>query len=104
MTDEPLKPPLLHTAPPPVPPRISPPPVMPHSQRVQPIIARLARPAPVVKVAAPPPRGNALLTLAELDRFKNLLVFAKSTVEGYFTGKHRSPYRGSSVEFADTME
>jgi uncharacterized protein (DUF58 family) len=101
MADEPQKPPLLRTAPRPVPPRIAPPPVMPQSQRVQPIIARLARPAPVMNVAAPPPRGNSLLTLAELDRFKNLLVFARSTVEGYFTGKHRSPYRGSSVEFAD---
>jgi uncharacterized protein (DUF58 family) len=36
-----------------------------------------------------------------VERFKNLLVFAKSTVEGFFAGKHKSPYRGSSVEFAD---
>jgi uncharacterized protein (DUF58 family) len=33
-----------------------------------------------------------------------LLVFARSTVEGYFAGKHRSPHRGSSVEFADYKE
>jgi uncharacterized protein (DUF58 family) len=39
-----------------------------------------------------------------LERFKNLLVFARSTVEGYFVGKHRSPYRGSSVEFTDFKE
>src|SRR5512139_3072815 len=51
-----------------------------------------------------PPAPPQLLTPAELDRFKNLLVFARSTVEGYFTGKHKSPYRGSSVEFADYKE
>ncbi len=40
----------------------------------------------------------------ELERFKNLLVFARATVEGYFVGKHKSPFRGSSVEFADYKE
>lgn len=59
--------------------------------------------APVARVVAKP-AAAPLLTLEELERFKNLLVFAKSTVEGYFTGKHRSPYRGSSVEFADYKE
>jgi len=49
------------------------------------------------------PRGS-LLSPAELERFGNLLVFARSTVEGYFAGKHKSPYRGSSVEFADYKE
>jgi uncharacterized protein (DUF58 family) len=39
-----------------------------------------------------------------LERFGNLLVFARSTVEGYFAGKHKSPFRGSSVEFADYKE
>ena len=29
---------------------------------------------------------------------------ARSTVEGYFAGKHKSPFRGSSVEFADYKE
>ncbi len=46
----------------------------------------------------PPP---LLLNLQELERFENLLVFAKAVVEGYFTGKHKSPYRGSAAEFAD---
>ena len=45
-----------------------------------------------------------LLDLHELARFENLLVFAKSTVEGFFSGKHRSPYRGSAAEFADYKE
>jgi uncharacterized protein (DUF58 family) len=49
----------------------------------------------------PPP---LLLNLQELERFENLLVFAKAVVEGYFTGKHKSPYRGSAAEFADYKE
>jgi uncharacterized protein (DUF58 family) len=47
---------------------------------------------------------HSLLLPAELERFKNLLVFARSTVEGYFVGKHKSPYRGASVEFTDYKE
>ena len=49
----------------------------------------------------PPP---LLLNLQELERFENLLVFAKAIVEGYFAGKHQSPYRGSAAEFADYKE
>lgn len=49
----------------------------------------------------PPP---LLLNLQELERFENLLVFAKAVVEGYFAGKHKSPYRGSAAEFADYKE
>jgi uncharacterized protein (DUF58 family) len=49
----------------------------------------------------PPP---LLLNLQELERFENLLVFAKATVEGYFAGRHKSPYRGSAAEFADYKE
>src|SRR5580704_13384980 len=51
--------------------------------------------------ATPPP---LLLNLQELERFENLLVFAKAVVEGYFAGKHKSPYRGSAAEFADYKE
>ena len=60
----------------------------------------------------PPPLPRALrqefqksmLTLEELERFKNLLIFAQSTVEGYFSGKHKSPFYGSSAEFTDYKE
>lgn len=57
----------------------------------------------------PPPlpasvRTRSLLAPEELERFKNLLVFARATVEGYFVGRHKSPYRGSSSEFADYKE
>ena len=51
--------------------------------------------------AQPPP---LLLNIQELERFENLLVFAQATVEGYYAGKHKSPYRGSAAEFADYKE
>lgn len=44
---------------------------------------------------------SGILSLAELDRFKNLLLFARATVEGLFAGRHRSPLPGSSAEFRD---
>jgi len=54
-----------------------------------------------VRAKEPPP---LLLNLPELERFENLLLFAKAVVEGYFSGKHKSPYRGSAAEFADYKE
>jgi uncharacterized protein (DUF58 family) len=64
---------------------------------------------PVLRPAPPPfPSHRAapspLLSPAELERFGDLLLFARSTVEGYFAGKHKSPFRGSSVEFTDYKE
>jgi uncharacterized protein (DUF58 family) len=53
------------------------------------------------RAAQPPP---LLLDVQELERFANLLIFAKATVEGYYAGKHQSPYRGSAAEFADYKE
>lgn len=75
-----------------------PPPVLPPKRRGPPPWAHLipSMPAALGK--------RALLAPGELERFKNLLVFARSAVEGYFVGKHKSPYRGSSVEFADYKE
>jgi uncharacterized protein (DUF58 family) len=54
------------------------------------------------KAAATPP--PLLLNIEELERFENLLVFARAVVEGYFSGRHPSPYRGSAAEFADYKE
>ena len=71
------------------------PPVIPRQSRSQPV-----RPAALTRMPALP----SLLTPEELDRYKNLLVFAKSTVEGYFSGKHKSQRIGSSAEFADYKE
>ncbi|MCW1923728.1 DUF58 domain-containing protein [Luteolibacter arcticus] len=42
-----------------------------------------------------------LLNQAELERFKNLIVFAKTTVESQFSGRHKSPDLGSGGEFAE---
>jgi uncharacterized protein (DUF58 family) len=81
-----------------IPPVIPPPPRIPLASRVPPLVARLYKPSPVLSPL------HSLLTPEELERFKNLLVFARSTVEGYFVGKHKSPYRGSSVEFTDYKE
>ena len=94
------KPPILGKGPPPIPrpPRIPGPPPIPPAARIPPLLNRILRPPGLV------PRRRSLLTPAELERYKNLLVFARSTVEGFFVGKHKSPYRGSSVEFADYKE
>lgn len=70
------------------------------SQPLAPPRIPAARPPPL----PPRPRGVSVLNPAELERFRNLLVFAQATVEGYFVGKHKSPYRGSSAEFADYQE
>lgn len=44
---------------------------------------------------------SRLLSIEELERFKNLLLFAQSTVDGFFAGKHRSSHPGGSAEFRD---
>lgn len=77
------------------PPIITPPPLPPPLRRGGP---------PVIRVAEPTHRTRSLLTPAELERYKDLLVFARSMVEGTFVGKHKSPLRGSSVEFTDYKE
>ncbi|HXR06423.1 MAG TPA: DUF58 domain-containing protein [Candidatus Acidoferrum sp.] len=76
-----------------------------------PPVIQLPPPGPL-SWRAPGPRARffrqaarpALLSPEELERFGNLLVFARSMVEGYFAGKHKSPHRGSSVEFTDYKE
>jgi uncharacterized protein (DUF58 family) len=45
--------------------------------------------------------ASRLLNQSELERFKNLVVFAKTTVESQFSGRHRSPDLGSGGEFAE---
>lgn len=60
--------------------------------------------APSRTTGRPPPRGDrtaSLLVPDELDRFTDLLLFARTTVEGFFAGKHRSPHPGASAEFRD---
>ena len=48
----------------------------------------------------PAERPVASLDPAVLDRLQGLGLVARTVVEGFMTGHHRSPLRGSSVEFA----
>jgi len=68
--------------------------------RVPPVTWRRTVPPPLPAWA----RRRPLLSPAELERFGNLLLFARATVEGHFAGKHKSPFRGTSVEFTDYKE
>lgn len=78
-----------------------PPPPLPKQSGVSAAAASLLQLRNRSRQQGPPP---LLLNLQELERFENLLVFAKAVVEGYFAGKHKSPYRGSAAEFADYKE
>jgi uncharacterized protein (DUF58 family) len=55
-----------------------------------------------VETAAAP--GRVYLQPTELRRLKNLLFVARTIVEGTYAGRHRSRFRGQSVEFADYRE
>jgi uncharacterized protein (DUF58 family) len=57
-----------------------------------PLAASLAEP--------PPPRWRFLQT-GDLRRLRNFQFAARLVVEGYFQGRHRSPYFDFSSEFAD---
>lgn len=47
---------------------------------------------------------NKRLDPAVLDRLEGLELVARTVVEGWMTGHHRSPLRGSSAEFAQHRE
>ena len=42
-----------------------------------------------------------LLDPMAMSRLGQLELIASRIVEGFLSGKHRSPYKGSSVEFAE---
>ncbi len=46
-------------------------------------------------------RGWTYLRPQDLLSLKNMLFAAQTVVEGYYAGKHKSPFRGSAPEFAD---
>ncbi len=48
-------------------------------------------------------RAASLLDEAELERFRNLLVFAKTAVEGRYQGRHKSPDLGGGGEFSEYL-
>jgi len=45
--------------------------------------------------------GSQYLSTEVLARVSNMQLLAKVIVEGFLQGLHRSPYHGSSVEFAE---
>jgi uncharacterized protein (DUF58 family) len=47
---------------------------------------------------------SSALDPAVLDRLSNLSLVARTVVEGFMAGQHRSPHRGSSVEFVQHRE
>jgi len=49
---------------------------------------------------APRERTGSALDPAVLDRLEGLSLVARTVVEGFMSGHHRSPQRGSSIEFA----
>jgi uncharacterized protein (DUF58 family) len=50
------------------------------------------------------PTGYRYLTAEAVGRLHNLSLVARSVVEGFVTGLHRSPYHGFSVEFSGHRE
>jgi uncharacterized protein (DUF58 family) len=53
------------------------------------------------QIANPPAPLPTLLRPQDLRQYRNLLFAAKMVVEGFYAGKHRSPYHDFSAEFAD---
>jgi len=47
------------------------------------------------------PAGTRFLDPAVLGRIGNLQLLAKTVVDGFLTGLHRSPYLGFSIDFAE---
>ncbi len=48
-------------------------------------------------------RAAELLDEGELERFKNLIVFAKTAVESRYQGRHKSPDLGGGGEFSEYL-
>ena len=42
-----------------------------------------------------------LISLKDIQEYGNLELLAKQVVEGYMVGRHKSPFHGFSVEFAE---
>lgn len=55
-------------------------------------------------MASAPLKGSRFLDPVALVRLKNLGLAARLVVEGLFSGRHRSPRRGFSIEFAEHRE
>ena len=44
---------------------------------------------------------NPVLDQSHIDRYKSLDFYARQVVEGFITGRHKSPFHGFSAEFSD---
>lgn len=65
------------------------------------VVPTLAESAAVKAEALKRHRAAELLDEEELQRFKNLIVFAKTLVESRYTGRHKSPDLGGGGEFSE---
>ncbi len=70
-------------------------------QHPPPLPVRARKEPPPLPAKQMPGERIGILRPQELDPLKNLLLFAKSIVEGWFAGKHRSLDFGSNAEFAE---
>lgn len=69
-------------------------------------MASIPPPLPTQRIPPPPTRKQSLPTLPPLDMrlladLPNLALQARYMAEGFLWGQHRSPQKGSSVEFAE---
>jgi uncharacterized protein (DUF58 family) len=87
-----------------VPPIIPVPPPLPQAPqvkaRISPILQRMASAPPVAPRTAPA-RTLPPLDLQLLADLPSLALRSRCLVDGFLSGRHRSPQKGSSVEFAE---
>ena len=57
--------------------------------------------SPSIQDARPAASGGSFLDPAALMRIRNLELRAQVVVEGFWSGMHRSPFHGFSVEFTE---
>jgi uncharacterized protein (DUF58 family) len=76
-----------------------PPPISKVPPRITPILARLAGTSPAARIA--PARNLPPLDLQLLADLPSLALRSRCLVDGFLSGRHQSPRKGSSVEFAE---
>jgi uncharacterized protein (DUF58 family) len=76
-----------------------PPPISNVPPRISPILQRLAGTSPAARVA--PARTLPPLDLQLLADLPSLALRSRCLVDGFLSGRHQSPRKGSSVEFAE---
>ncbi|MCH2175090.1 MAG: DUF58 domain-containing protein [Lentisphaeria bacterium] len=46
-------------------------------------------------------KSRQVLNIQEVQNYENLLVFAKSVVDGFYSGRHRAIHHGAAAQFKD---